>query len=384
MNFSVSEPGKVVSAALHTLLLVATVASFSKTQPLTEAQESVPLATVSEAEFNQVMRGDKEAKPQEKPQVRADKQAEVEEKKPPTEQQAKTDIPTPPPPLKRIPDPGQDDKPPEKPAQPQRVAAVPPEPPKPEPPKPTPRPVEPPKAEPTPEPPKRDAEAIEPPKRPPEPPKKVEPTPPTPPTPPTRPRPAPNQEAKPKEAKPLDSREIAKILEKSDDPPKPVSRPRSGDETSTTKPRFDANAASQAISRENPSQRPSTAREAASTASLGSATANAPKMSPSMWGQLQSLLADRYKQCWLSPPGFESRYVPQIKLSFNADGTLQGQPVLMNPASDPKDRAMAESALRAVRNPLCNPMRFPANFMPYFDQWKGPHILRFDPAEMMG
>ncbi len=383
MKFSPSEPGVVVSAAVHAALLAFTLVAFTETPKFEDAQESVAVDVLTDQQFNQVMKGDKEAKPQDKPQVRADKQAEVEEKKPPTEQQAKTDIPTPPPPLKRIPDPGQDDKPPEKPAQPQRVAAVPPEPPKPEPPKPTPRPVEPPKVEPTPEPPKRDAEAIEPPKRPQEPPKKVEPTPPTPPTPPQRPRPAPNQEAKPKEEKPLDKVALAKLLEKSDEAPKPASRPRSGDETSTTKTRFDANAVSQAISRENPSQRPSTAREASRTASLGSPTANAPKMSPSMWGQLDGLLQEQYKQCWsyLALGNGAQRYIPQIKVEYAADGTLVGQPSLLNSPSDPSLKPLAESALRAVRR--CNPLKIPPQFMPYFEQWKA-RILRFDPEEMAG
>ena len=199
-----------------------------------------------------------------------------------------------------------------------------------------------------------------------------------------RPRPAPN-EAKPKpDEKPLDKAAIAKLLEKPDDTPKPSSRPRSGDETSTTKPRFDANAIAQVLSREPPGQRPSAARDASRVASLGAPTASAPRMSPSMAAAIDGFIIDQYKLCWTPPPGFENRYLPQIKLTYNTDGTLQGTPMLMNPASDPKDRAMAESALRAVRHPNCNPMRFPASFMPYFEQWRGPRILRFDPAEMLG
>jgi hypothetical protein len=379
----------IVSAAVHAALLAVTLIAFSDTRKFDEAQESVPVEVLTDKQFNEIMQGEKDAKPAQAPKVRVDKQSEVEEKKPPTPKEAKADVQAPPPPLKRMPDPGEDETP-EPPVPPRRVAALPPEPekptpPVPAPPLPTPRPPDPPKAEAPPEPPKQEAEPIEPPRRPPEP-KKAEqtPTPPTPPTPPVRPRPAP-PEAKPKpQEKPLDKVALAKLLEKTEDAQKPATRPRSGDETSQTRSRFDPNAIAQVLSREPPGQRPSTGQEASRTASLGAPTAHAQRMSPSLSAQIDGFIVDRYKQCWSPPPGYDNRYLPQIKLTYNADGSLQGQPVLMNPASDPKDRAMAESALRAVRHPLCNPMRFPANFMPYFDQWRGPRILRFDPAEMLG
>ena len=44
-------------------------------------------------------------------------------------------------------------------------------------------------------------------------------------------------------------------------------------------------------------------------------------------------------------------------------------------------RSLADSAMRAVRK--CNPLRIPAQFAPYFDQWKN-RTLRFDPEEMLG
>ena len=58
-----------------------------------------------------------------------------------------------------------------------------------------------------------------------------------------------------------------------------------------------------------------------------------------------------------------------------------GEPVLINPPSDPAMRSLAESALRAVRR--CNPLRIPAQYAPYYDQWKG-RVLRFDPVDMAG
>jgi colicin import membrane protein len=59
---------------------------------------------------------------------------------------------------------------------------------------------------------------------------------------------------------------------------------------------------------------------------------------------------------------------------------LIGQPELLNPPSDPNLRSLADSALRAARR--CNPLRIPAQYQPYYDQWKG-RIVRFDPEDML-
>lgn len=366
MKISPSEPGVIVSGVVHAALLAMTLVAFSDTAKFEDAQESVPVEVLTDQQFNQVMRGARDAKPQQKPTVQADRSADVEDRKPPAQQESKVDVPTPPPPLKRLPDPGQDDQPPTPPA---RTAALPPpEPPKAEPPRPPVRPVEAPKAETPPEPPKPDAEAIEPPRRPKDEPKKVET-----PTPPVRPKPKP-------EEKPLDKQALAKLL--AEDPPKPASRPRSGDETSTTKTTLDTDAVAKLLSHETPGQRPSSARDASKLASLGTPTATSARMSPSMWGQLDGLLQDQYKQCWsYLGLGEAQRYIPQIKVEYASDGSLVGQPQLLNSPSDPSLRTLADSALRAVRR--CNPLKIPPQFMPYFDQWKA-RILRFDPEEMAG
>ncbi|MDB5507604.1 MAG: TolA protein [Hyphomicrobiales bacterium] len=380
MKFSATEPGMIVSGVAHTAMLLATLVAFSDAPKFQEAQESVPVEVVTDAQFNEIMRGEKTAKEMKPQPPRADKVADVEESKPEkVVNEAKVDTVAPPPKAPRQPDPGEDEKP--VPLPPQRVAALPqpepvkPEPVKPEPPLPplpTPRP--PLKAEPEkPEPPK-EAEAIEPPKppvRPREEPKKVEaPTPPkAPPKPREPPRPDPSQ--------------IAKLLEqkKAEDAPKPASKPKSGDESSD-RPRPDPAAIAKLLSREASQQKPSTGRAINQTASIGTATANAPKMSPSLWGQLDGLLQDQYKQCW-SYLGLSSgqRYIPQIKVEYNRTGALVGTPALLNPPSDPALRSLAESALRAVRR--CDPLKIPAQYAPYFEQWRA-RILRFDPEEMQG
>jgi colicin import membrane protein len=92
-------------------------------------------------------------------------------------------------------------------------------------------------------------------------------------------------------------------------------------------------------------------------------------------------MQDQYKQCWsYFGLGGQQRYVPEIRVQYAQDGSLIGQPALVNPPSDPNLRSLAESALRAVRK--CNPMRIPAIYQPYYDQWKA-RVVRFDPQEML-
>jgi colicin import membrane protein len=378
VKFSATEPGIVVSGVAHVAMLLATLVVFSEAPKFDEAQESVPVEIVTDQQFNQIMKGEKTAKETKPLPPRADKVAEVSETKPtPVRNEAKVDTAAPPINAKREPDPGEDEKP--VPTPPQRVAALPkpdpvkPEPPILEPPLPTPRPPE--KAEPKAEPPK-DAEAVEPPKppqRPKEEPKKVEKV--EPPTPPKIP-------PKPKDERPkLD--QVAKLLEqkKLAELSKPASKPKSGDETQSPA-RPDPAAIAKLLSREPSQQRASTGSAVNQTASIGTPTANAPKMSPSLWGQLDGLLQDQYKQCW-SYLGLSSgqRYIPQIKVEYSRDGSLVGQPALLNPPSDPALRSLADSAVRAVRR--CNPLRIPAQYTPYYEQWRA-RILRFDPEEMAG
>lgn len=69
-----------------------------------------------------------------------------------------------------------------------------------------------------------------------------------------------------------------------------------------------------------------------------------------------------------------------VKLIINADRTVQSAEIVdqMRYASDEFFRAAADSAIRAVRNPLCSPLNLPPE---KYDQWKSLTI-RFDPSEM--
>ena len=361
MKLSSTDPGLVVSGIGHAALLAAMLVAFSGAKQFEDAQESIPVEMVTDQQFAQIMKGvktEKEVRPQ---PTRVDKVADIAEThKVPPVVEAKTNVPTPPPRLRPVPDPGADDQP-----QPAPAKAIPPEPPQ--------RPADLPKPESKPvPPPKPDAEAILPPQPPPRPkdePKKPSVTPPLPPT-----RPVQNDQPKVKPDDKLKLDEVAKLIA--------ATKPKSGDETADPQPRLNLTEVSQMLSKETPQQKASTGRDLSRVASLGSPTASAAKMSPSLWGQLDGLMQEQYKQCW-SYLGLSNgdQYIPEIKVEFTPDGALAAQPTLRNPPGDPGLRSLADSALRAVQR--CNPLKIPAQYAPYYDEWKS-RILRFDPQEMAG
>ncbi|HUO55051.1 MAG TPA: cell envelope integrity protein TolA [Rhodoblastus sp.] len=379
MRFSRSQPGFWVSTAIHLGLLAFLLVHFSREQKFEDATEAVPVETITESQFHEIMQGEKTAPKATKP--RAEKVADLTETKPtPPTTEAKRDVPVPPPPLKRLPDPGEADTsapspptPPPRPAPPPPpVAKTPPAPPKP------------PEREREPE--KDDAEVVKP-KPPPRPPEKPQekaeekPVAKPPPKPPERPSPKPEPKAAEKPApKPPKLDEVAKLLRDAKDKTekaneKPAARPRSGDETSPRRS-VDLGEIAKLLNREAPESKFSTGHEVSRTASLGARHASGAKMSPSMADSLGALLQEQYKQCWNYLPLSGDKYIARIRVSYLPDGSLAGQPVLLNPPSNPAFRSLAESALRAVRR--CNPLRIPAQYQPYYDQWKD-WVVGFDP-----
>ena len=103
----------------------------------------------------------------------------------------------------------------------------------------------------------------------------------------------------------------------------------------------------------------------------------------SMASALDAWLTESYLNCWTPPPAMPDgdTYVAQIKVVFNPDGSLSGRPVLLEPAERPGlARACGE---RDARGPKCDPLKVPAQYMPYFDQWK-IETIHFDPRETQG
>jgi colicin import membrane protein len=290
---------------MHAALLALLVFGLAIAPKFEDSPEAIPVETVSQSELNQIMNGEKDAKPAPEP--------------PPTPQAA----PTPPTPPAAPPD--------------LRASEEPTPPPKPEPPS-KPEPAPPPKPAPPP-PPKPTAEdAPEPPTRP----KLVE-------TPPERPK-EPQEKPKP-------------------DTPKPAHP-------------YDPNAIAKLIGQNKPAASASATGATAATPQ-GLPHHDAPHMSVSMASALDAWLTESYLNCWTPPPTMPEGdvYVAQIKVVFNADGSLSARPVLINPPTDPAWRAHAESAMRAVKK--CDPLHVPPQYTPYFDQWK-VETIHFDPRATQG
>jgi hypothetical protein len=106
-------------------------------------------------------------------------------------------------------------------------------------------------------------------------------------------------------------------------------------------------------------------------------------MSMSMASALDAWLTESYLNCWTPPPATPEgdTYVAEIRVIFNPDGSLSARPVLLNPPTDHAWRAHAESAMRAVRK--CDPLKVPAEYMPFFEQWK-VETIHFDPRQTQG
>jgi len=401
VRISREEPGFVVSAAVHAGLLLTMLVLLSDARKFEDAQEAVPVDVLTDSQFNQIMKGEKSARAAKTPRV--DRVAdETETKAHPPLAEAKKDVPTPPPPLKRRADPGEDDKA-DPPTPPKRLAALPPPASRPpEPPRPEPKPEAKPEAKPAPTPPaKPKAAAPAPPeKAEPEEAEVVKPKPPTRPKPekeareaPTPPKPEkPAKETpkpKPRLDKPrLETDEAAKILRQAthdakpdrnakqavdaegDPADKPVktAKPKSGDETAP-KSKFSTSDIANLLSREAPQRRASTGRELSRTAALGAPTGSAAKMSASLQGRIDSYTVDHYRRCWVSALAMNAlTYVPRVEFRLTRSGALEGAPRLLNPSSNPVEKARGEQALAAVRR--CSPMPIPPEFEPYYDYWR--------------
>ena len=315
------------SAALHGALLALLLLGFARAPRFTDSPEAIPIETVSLSELNQITNGEKDAKPAPQPpptppEPPADLRASAEPPPPPQPAPTPPAQPTPPPP------PTAETPPPQSAPSPPKAEATPP---------PEPEPMPPQRPEP---PPPVKAAVQDAPVQPPVRPKVVE-------TPPERPKePAPE---KPKPTHTFDPNTIAKLIGQSK-PTTPVA---------------------------------AAATQTAAIAPQGLPHHDAPHMSMSMASALDAWLTESYLNCWTPPPSTPDgdTYVAEIKVIFNPDGSLSGRPVLLNPPTDRAWRAHAESAMRAVRK--CDPLKVPAEYMPYFEQWK-VETIHFDPRETQG
>lgn len=363
LRFDRSEPGVWVSGAAHVALIGAGLVAFA-TAPFPQAAEGIPVEIISESQLAQITRGEKtaaEVKPEAKP--RAERVAEKVEEKDPGEQTR--DAPAPP---KRPAEMKVDDTPVEVAA----AAPAPTPPVRPDPPKPEPRPE-----------PVRQAEPKPAPEKPPEPPKRedlaklleredAE----------LRAKAAAEAKAKEDakakaEAEAERQKQLAEKAKQAAEAKRVADAKAKAEAEARAKKqaeladKFDPNGIASLLKSKEPSQASgSTGREINRTASLGTAAGNAPKLSPHQLSGLIDALQSQIKSCYAAPPGAAVDGVirPVLDIRLNADGSLSGDPKILSAGPKPVDRSVAEAALRAVRR--CAPYRLPAQFAPYYNDWK--------------
>ena len=92
----------------------------------------------------------------------------------------------------------------------------------------------------------------------------------------------------------------------------------------------------------------------------------------------EAWLVKTYLRCWRPAPQpvDADPYVAQVRLAYNPDGSLSKPPKLVNPPSNPAQKPQAKSVMLAVQS--CNPLPVPAQYRPFYEQWK-TKTIHFDP-----
>lgn len=95
-------------------------------------------------------------------------------------------------------------------------------------------------------------------------------------------------------------------------------------------------------------------------------------------------IRDQIADCWLVPAGAKNAedLIVDIFVRMNPDGTVRAADIKdkARMRSDPFFRTAAESAIRALRNPQCSPLRLPLD---KYEQWK-TFTIGFNPRDLLG
>lgn len=195
------------------------------------------------------------------------------------------------------------------------------------------------------------------------------PVPPTPPKPAEKPKPQEDKEAPTVADKPKKSTPPPKKPDKKPDPPKP-------DESK----QFDSLLKNLTKTETPPAPDAVETKPTPTPASTGAAGVVSDKLTISE----EDLLRRQIEQCWNVPVGGRDvgSMVVELKIEVNPDKTVKTVTVndQARMGSDGFFRALAESAVRAVKNARCSPLQLPDG---KYDMWKEINF-RFDPKEMAG
>jgi outer membrane biosynthesis protein TonB len=215
----------------------------------------------------------------------------------------------------------------------------------------------------------------------PEPPKQeVKPEPPQPaPTPP--PKAAEVKPDTPKETIPDKKAEVVKPEPKKEEPKK--EEPKKAEVKKPEKDRFDSvldsvlkNRAPVKAAPPDPQAKP------VQQAAVPQPRQTAPNLSDQLARSELDAVRDKVRPCWNFPVGAPNpdQLAVVIEMQMNPDGTVRDARIIGNSrlSNDPFYRAAAEAALRAAKNPRCQPFPLPAD---RYNSWKNLEF-NFDPRDL--
>ncbi len=101
--------------------------------------------------------------------------------------------------------------------------------------------------------------------------------------------------------------------------------------------------------------------------------------------RLIALVQQQVHPCWRIPGGEKNAHSIKvaIRIRLNTDGSLRGTPRVIDASRmqhDKSFRVLAESAVWALQNPSCQPLKLPYD---QYDVWKDV-TFNFDPSEALG
>jgi colicin import membrane protein len=157
------------------------------------------------------------------------------------------------------------------------------------------------------------------------------------------------------------------------EPPKPqVQKP---DPPKKPTPKFDPTKVAALLDKRDPRRMAAAGDTLNPTRSLGSPLGSAAQLSQS---EIDALRA-QIQACWNPPVNMADAkdLIVAVRLVLNQDGSLSGEPTVLNRDSHPLFQIAAESATRAIRR--CQPYRLP---IAKYEVWRDLEI-NFDPREML-
>ncbi len=227
------------------------------------------------------------------------------------------------------------------------------------------------------------------------------PTPPPPPEPKkeepkkAEPKPAPIPEPKKaEEPKPLDPDPLKDLLKKVEEPPKKKEEPKkepvktaeatpekkAEKKPEKKKPKLNVDEISALLNKTDDQEKAAPQKKSEVTGSPTKGEQDVQGTDDALAATLIDAMISRVKECWTVPPSArDAQFTIKVHFSLNTDGSVAGQPEVVNSSADPIFQATAQSAISAISG--CNY----ADILPpdKYDLWKD-NTLSFNPNMMSG